>query len=162
MNNLMPWKRKQKEDTKEVTNRRDGWHDQLFRYPFADPFESFLFPTRHEFDRDQKWLPDIDINEDKSKITVEAEIPGMEKDDIQIYLDGRRLTIKGEKQEEEKTDKKGVFRRERSYGYFNRSVELPAEVDENSISAKYKKGVLKVEMKKTEAAKEKAIPVKTG
>lgn len=160
MNSIIPWRRKQKEAVEHYNMERPEWFDRFFS-PFDSLLEESFFPVARGFTGEHVWWPDIDVNEGKNDITVEAEIPGMEKDDIQVYLDGRVLTIKGEKMQDSETKKRGVFRRERSYGYFNRSVELPAEVDANSISAKYKRGVLKVELKKTESAKQKSIPVKT-
>ncbi len=161
MNSLIPWRRKRKNEVQKADREKVDWYDRFFTNPFDSLFEESFFPTLRPFGQNN-WWPEIDISEGKNDITVEAEIPGMEKDDIQICLDGRRLTIKGEKNQDSESKKKGIFRKERTYGYFNRSVELPTEVDVDSISAKYKRGVLKIEMKKDESAQQKAIPITTG
>lgn len=70
------------------------------------------------------------------------------------------MTIKGEKTTEEKKKRKRFLKQERSYGYFERTIQLPDEVDDGSVKARYKRGVLT--MKKTGQHKTKAIPITTG
>jgi HSP20 family protein len=91
---------------------------------------------------------------------VKAELPGMEKDNIDVTLSDNRLTIKGEKKKEEEVNKKGYYRSERSYGSFVRSLELPSEVQTDKIKAAFKNGVLEIRLPKTEQAKKKETRVK--
>lgn len=91
---------------------------------------------------------------------MKAELPGVETEDIDVSLDGRMLTIKGEKKHEKEEKKENYHRVERSYGYFNRSIELPAEVDASKVDASFKKGVLKIELNKTKATETKKIQIK--
>jgi HSP20 family protein len=90
------------------------------------------------------WKPAVDVFEDKEKITVEAEIPGMDPKDVDISIDKNVLIIKGEKVLEEEKKKKDYFRTERSVGSFVRSFTLPSSVDAEKISASYDKGILTV------------------
>ncbi|MFO8049301.1 MAG: Hsp20/alpha crystallin family protein [Desulfosudaceae bacterium] len=154
MTSLIPWRKKRNSEVRNADNGLPFWQDRFF----TDPFSRLSDLVSNN----SSWWPATDIREGKNKITVEAELPGMDKDDLDVSINGRRLNIKGEKSHENETTEKGLYRQERSYGYFNRTVELPAEVDESSITATYKKGVLKVEMKKTKEEQERAIPVKTG
>jgi len=86
---------------------------------------------------------------------VKAELPGMKKEDIDISLTEDTITLSGEKRKEEKVEKKDYYSLERSYGSFKRSFSLPAEIQTEKASAKFKDGVLEIRMPKTEAAKKK-------
>lgn len=88
------------------------------------------------------FVPKINMNEDEKSIEITAEIPGVDEKDIQVTLNNDILTIKGEKKSETETKDKGVHRSERVYGYFHRSIALPAEVEFANISATFKNGVL--------------------
>ena len=79
-----------------------------------------------------------------------------------ISIDGRRLNIRGEKKQEQTEKEETYFRVERSYGYFNRTIELPTEVDPDKVDASYKKGILKIKLRKTKSAKTKRIKVTSG
>jgi HSP20 family protein len=71
------------------------------------------------------------------------------------------LTIKGEKKQEKEEREENFHRMERSYGYFNRTIELPCEVDSEKVDASYKKGVLKIELKKTKESESRQIEIKS-
>jgi len=122
-----------------------------------DPF-SILAPSTALF---EGWEPSVDIYEDKDKITVKAEVPGMKKEDIKVELVGNTLTISGERKFEEERKEGESYRAERYFGRFQRSITLSAIVDPNKIQASYKDGVLTVICPKSEEAKSKQIPVKT-
>jgi HSP20 family protein len=106
-------------------------------------------------------MPKVDVYEDKDKITVQAELPGMRKEGIDVSLHGDMLTISGERKAEEEQNEGEMYRSERYYGRFQRSIPLPQPVDANRIQAQYKDGVLTITCPKTEAAKRKQIEVKT-
>ncbi len=108
----------------------------------------------------ERRVPLVDVFEDKDEIVVKAEIPGMDKDNIEVNLTDHTLTIKGEKKKEDEIKEENYYRAERSYGSFIRTVELPAEVHTDKVKANFKNGVLEVRMPKTEAAKAKEIKVK--
>ena len=97
--------------------------------------------------------PAIDMYEDGDTLVLEAEVPGLDKADVEIDVAGDVLTIKGKKEKEEKVERKDYFRFERSAGAFTRTVRLPYEVQVDKMTAHLEKGVLEVRAPKTEAAK---------
>ena len=104
--------------------------------------------------------PAVDLYEEKDEIVVKAELPGMEKNDVEVNLSDHHLTIKGEKKKEEEVKEENYYRSERSYGSFLRSLELPANVRVDKVTANFKNGILEVRLPKTEEAKAKEIKVK--
>jgi HSP20 family protein len=108
---------------------------------------------------DSVWSPTVDISETENQYEVNAEIPGLKKEDIKLSVEDNVLTLSGERKVEKETDKKNYHRIERAYGKFERSFRLPKEVDAENIKANYKNGVLTVQLPKTEAVKPKEIAV---
>jgi HSP20 family protein len=121
--------------------------------------ESWLEPHRET--GGACFWPQVDVTETDKEIKVCAEIPGVDPKDIDVSVEDGTLTIKGEKKHEHEENEKGQYRMERSYGGFERSIALPAEVDESKAKAEFKKGVLKLTLpKRPEAAsRRKKIPV---
>jgi HSP20 family protein len=107
-------------------------------------------------------MPAVDVSETADKITVKAEIPGMEAKDIEISMVGDTLTIKGEKKVEREEKEENYHMVERSYGSFSRSMKLPVGVDSDKVDATYKNGVLTVVLLKKEEVKPKPIEIKAG
>jgi HSP20 family protein len=112
--------------------------------------------------REGEWMPAIDVSETGKEIVVKAEIPGMEAKDIDISLNGRVLTLKGEKKTEQEEKEENYHRVERRYGSFSRSFNLPADVDSAKVKATYKDGVLKLNLPKTKEQTVKKIEIKTA
>jgi HSP20 family protein len=125
---------------------------------FEDPF-NFTLPSTTLF---EGWEPSVDVYEDKDKITVKAELPGMKKEEIDVSLVGDTLTISGERKHEEEKREGETYRAERYFGRFQRSVPLSTAADPNKIEASYKDGVLTVTCPKSEAARPKQIEVKAS
>ena len=138
--------------------RSRGWGDLFER--FLDDFPTFFEPG--EFPG--QWVPNVDISESKSAITLEAEVPGMSPEDFTITVDGDLVRIRGEKKQEEKKEDKNYYRVERRYGSFERTLRLPAEVTDTKACATYKDGILKIALPKKKKAEQKAkqIEVKKG
>jgi HSP20 family protein len=105
--------------------------------------------------------PAVNVWEDGKHVYVEAELPGMELDDLEIYVTGgNQLTIKGERKPW--NPGQGVWhRQERSFGTFTRLIELPYDVDADKVEARFHNGVLTITMPKSETAKSRKIAVKT-
>jgi len=148
MSNLIPW------DGRSEIDRFRSEIDRMFknvltRSPFGRAFE------------EGDWWPAIDVSETGKMIVVNAEIPGIDAKNIDISLNGRVLTIKGERKQEQEEKEGSYHRMERRYGSFSRSFELPADVDADKIKAKYKDGVLKLNLPKTKEQSVKKIEVKT-
>jgi len=106
-----------------------------------------------------EFLPSLEMKEDDNQFLLHLDIPGMERKDLDISVTGNTLTVKGERKEEENKKGKGYFYSERRYGSFQRSVELPTEVDADKVAASYKDGVLELVLPKSEKAKPKQIKV---
>jgi len=107
-----------------------------------------------------RFAPPIDISEDEESIKIEAELPGMSKDDVEITVDRGVLTLRGEKEHEEETEGRDYRRVERSYGRFERSVRLPNYADAQNADATFSDGVLHVQVPKKETAQARRLEVK--
>lgn len=159
LTDLMPWK---KGDLNSAVRRREGRDAVLdLRRQMDSLFDDFFqrpFGLDHSLD-EGKWVgdfaPRIDISETKKAITISAELPGMESDDVEVSLDRNVLTLSGEKKAEIEDKGEHHYRIERSFGSFRRSIPLPAEVEESKISAKMKNGVLKVNLPKRNGSQQK-------
>jgi HSP20 family protein len=128
---------------------------------FDDEFES-LYDTmaRRFFAPELKnWMPAIDIAENNGNIEVRAEIPGVNKEDLKVTVDGDVLSISGERKKETETKDKKFHRIERFYGKFCRTINLPYTVEADKVKASYKDGVLNITLPKPESAKTKEIEV---
>jgi HSP20 family protein len=108
------------------------------------------------------WAPAVDIHETKDGFVVEAELPGMKQDDIQITIVEDTLTLKGERKSEREVREEGYTRVERAYGTFQRALALPSVVDSTKVRAKYKDGVLTIELPKKEEARPREIKVQVS
>ncbi len=102
----------------------------------------------------------VDVREDAEHVYVEAELPGLASEDIEIALEDGTMTIAGEKRFEREDSNENYAVRERRYGKFNRTFQLPSVVDENKVHATLKDGVLLVTLDKREELKPKRIEVK--
>lgn len=104
--------------------------------------------------------PAVNIWEDAESVYVEAELPGLEREDVEIYVTGdNQFTIKGERKEK-LPDKAISLRQERRLGTFDRVVALPVDVDQDKVEACLENGVLRLKMPKQEATKPRQILVK--
>lgn len=104
--------------------------------------------------------PAVEIAEEKEQVIVKAEIPGLKKEEISVNLSDSLLTISGERREEQEKKEKGYYYSERSYGSFSRTIQLPAEVKADKVSAIFTDGVLEVTLPKTEQAKLRGVTIK--
>ncbi len=127
--------------------------DNLFGDFFGDLLDG------PQTDAARGWNPKVDIFEDDDQFVVKAELPGVDKDKIAIDVDGRVLTVKGERSDENEIKEKNYYRRECTYGSFQRSFTLPDETDSEKIKAEYKDGVLKLNIPKPETRQPKKIAV---
>lgn len=105
------------------------------------------------------WGPAMDLYEDKDNLTVNVELPGMKKEDIELSLNEGTLTISGERKNDETHKDAATHRVERFYGRFQRSVALGVAVNPDKIKATYTDGILTVTLPKADEAKPKQIEI---
>ncbi|MEO8435321.1 MAG: Hsp20/alpha crystallin family protein [Pyrinomonadaceae bacterium] len=106
------------------------------------------------------WSPNVDIYENKDHIVLEAELPGMNREDFDLSVENNVITLSGERHFEKKDDNDNYHRVERAYGSFTRSFTLPQTVSAEGANAEYRNGVLRVTLPKREEAKARCIEVK--
>ena len=107
------------------------------------------------------WTPRCDIYEEGDNIVVMADVPGLERSDIDVQVENNVLTLRGERKRDQEVKSENLFRTERFYGGFTRSFTLPVSVDTEKIRAEYRDGVLRVTLPKVEEAKPHKIKVLT-
>jgi len=107
------------------------------------------------------WAPAVDIFERGDDLVIRAEIPGVDKNDIDINVENNTLSIRGERKREDELDEDRTYKRERVFGSFVRTFRLPRSVDSSRISASYVNGVLELQLPKAEEAKPRRIEIKT-
>jgi HSP20 family protein len=108
----------------------------------------------------QSWRPTVDFYEDGEQLVLKAELPGVNKSDLELTLHDGVLTLAGERREEKSMENSEVHRSERFLGKFSRSFTLPAAVNAAKVQASFKDGILTVTLPKAEEAKPKHIEVK--
>jgi HSP20 family protein len=140
----------------------------LMRYsqPDTDVFGKGFTDIIDEFFNDavatrrSTFAPSIDISETEKQFMIDVELPGMEKKDIDINLENGRLTISGERKFESEENGRQYHRVESHYGSFTRSFQLPDNVNDDSIVASYKDGILSITIDKSEEKMKKQIKIK--
>jgi HSP20 family protein len=92
------------------------------------------------------WSPQTEVFERGNQLVVRADLPGLTKDDINVDIEGNNITIRGERKSEREENKEGIYRSERSYGSFFRSIPLPDGTDADKAKADFNNGVLEITM----------------
>ena len=105
------------------------------------------------------WAPSVDIYENKDQIVIEAELPGMRREDFELTIENNVLTLRGERRFEKKDESDNYHRVERAYGAFTRSFTLPQTVSSENATAEYNNGVLRVTLQKREEVKARRIEI---
>ena len=152
---VLPWRERRdpgREDVLALRRDADRW------------LEPFFEDTRHLFPEitDFAWTPSADVRETDRELIVTAEVPGLDRDDLDLSITPQGLTIRGEKREEAETRRKDYQFVERRYGSFLRKVPLPPGLDLDRAEARVKRGVLTVKIPKTGAfSTMRRIPIET-
>jgi HSP20 family protein len=105
------------------------------------------------------WMPSVDIYENKDQIVLEAELPGMNREDFELTVENNVITLRGERRFEKNDESDNYHRVERTYGSFTRSFTLPQTVSGEGAAAEYKNGVLRVVLQKREEVKARRIEI---
>lgn len=133
------------------------FEDILRRY--SDPVSRTLLSREQEGVLSGTWTPSVDIKESKDAYVVKSELPGVDKNDVDVSIEDNMLVIRGDKKVEAESDEHQNHRKECTYGYFERSFSLPKQVDTNKVQASFSNGVLTLNIPKAEEAKPKQIQV---
>ena len=133
------------------------FEDILRRY--SEPAGRNILSREKEGMLSASWTPSVDINETSDAYVVKGELPGVDKDNVDISIEDNLLIIRGEKKVETESDDEKYHRKECVYGSFERSFSLPKQVDVNKVEASFSNGVLKLNIPKAEEAKPKQIQV---
>jgi HSP20 family protein len=108
------------------------------------------------------WSPAVDIYETENELVLKADLPDIDPKDVNIQIENRTLTLKGERKFDEQKNNRGFHRIERSYGTFTRAFSLPDTVDGEKVKADYKQGVLTITLPKKEVAKPRTVQIEVG
>ena len=130
-----------------------GLHDEMSRL-----FAGVAPNEGNEFARGA-WSPRVDIFEEKDNLIVEAELPGLNREDFDVSVENNILTLKGERKFEKKENTDNFHRVERSYGAFTRQFTLPQTVTAEGATADFENGVLRVSLPKREETKARKIEI---
>lgn len=146
---------------KALITRRPSpvFSDPFFR-GFERLFNDDLLSRWNEGLADNRWIPPVDVREHEDSLEFTAELPGLDRSDIDITVEDRVLTLSGERKFESTEERNGYHRIERSYGTFNRSFTLPHEVEQDRVTASFKDGLLTISIPKSEQAKPRKIEIK--
>ena len=110
---------------------------------------------------DGSWVPSMDIHEESEQFVITADLPGLTSDDIEIFVEHDRVTIKGERKLARRVEDKDFGRFERLEGSFQRSFKLPDNADLDQVSASNRDGVLEIVIKKQETIASRRIKVES-
>lgn len=129
--------------------------------PFFPDWERWtkFFPTGAEGVAEREWYPVVDVHEKDDAYLITAELPGLNKKDVHVTVEGNVLTLSGERRYEHEEKQEKCHRLERAYGHFTRSFTLPGAVKADAVEAKFKDGVLTLVLPKSEEKKPKAIDI---
>jgi HSP20 family protein len=134
----------------------------LFKGEMDRMLDRFLEPRLGAFELVGEWMPKLDLSETKDAYVAKLEVPGVEPKEINVSIRDGLLVMTGEKTREEEEKNEKLYRAERAWGAFTRTVPLPGPVDTEKTTAAFKDGVLTVMLPKMAAAKGSFIPVKAG
>ncbi|HYC82829.1 MAG TPA: Hsp20/alpha crystallin family protein [Solirubrobacterales bacterium] len=122
-------------------------------------FDSFFGRRADATAGARRWIPAMDLVETDDSLVLRADLPGMDRDDIEVEVKDGVLTVAGERKAEHETQREGYHRVERSFGRFSRSLGLPRGVDPSAVTASFERGVLEVRLPKPEERKATRIEI---
>lgn len=155
--NLVPFKNNSRTITRiHPFNLIEDLQSDLNRF-----FDSSLMNLSRDISEpnNNHWLPSTDIHDLADKLVIKSDLPGLDKNDIDVSIQGNTLFIRGEKKHEEKVQDSGFLRSERYFGHFERALPLSNDIDTTKIDAQYKNGVLSITIPKKEEARPKQISI---
>ncbi len=132
-----------------------------FNTPFSRLFDDFFAPFvgTDETSSASRMLPTVDIYEKDDRIRIDAEIPGVAKENINVDVQGRTLTLSGESKTENEVKEENKYKRERRYGRFERTFNFGFDIDPEKVEAKYENGVLSLVIPRPEKLQAKQVTI---
>ncbi|MEA2126806.1 MAG: hypothetical protein QOI80_3588 [Solirubrobacteraceae bacterium] len=121
-----------------------------------------LFNTAFDPSTQRAWVPAMDLVENADHFVLRADLPGLKLEDVKIEVEDGTLTLAGERARDPREAKDGLFRLERPYGAFSRTLTLPKGIDVDAITATFADGVLEVAIPKPEQAKPRRVEITAG
>lgn len=131
---------------------QEAFRDMLATWPFGER-EALSIAD---------WTPSCNVSETPEEYRIEAELPGVKQEDLEVKVENRTLTLRGERREKKEEKQEKYHRVESSYGSFMRSFTLPDDADEDKIVAEYKDGLLTVRVIRTEPKESAARNIEIG
>jgi len=162
--------KEEKKSEKEIELRRpsrmvtpfeemDRWFEGFFPRGWMRPFHTG-WPSWSELGAHlEARAPKVDVIDREEEVVVRAEVPGVDKDDLDVSVSDSAVTIKGKSKQEEKEEKGDYYRCEISSAAFARTVPLPSNVDTEKVTACFKDGVLELTMPKIEKARRRSVKI---
>ena len=123
-------------------------------------FDTFFGWTQNDATR--RWIPAMDLVEADDHLVLKADLPGLDKDDVEIEIKDNVLTVSGERKTERADSSNGYHRVERAYGRFSRSLSLPEGIAADQVQADFDKGVLEVRIPKPAERKPHRVQIGTA
>ncbi len=136
--------------------RWNPFNDTLF-----DEVDRFFAPGTQTH-TERSWGVAIDVAENDNAYVLKAAVPGVNADDLEITLENKVLTLKGEAKKDEEFENNQYHIRERRFGSFSRSIRFPVDVNSEEVTTAYENGILTLTVPKAEAVKPKRIEVKVN
>jgi len=162
---IKPRKDREKGATRSVrpfTHGMDEFFENFFprrwMEGFMEPY-SWRRPMLGEFESALEGFPKVDVIDKDDILLIRAELPGVEKDDLDILINGDRLTIEAKREYKEEEKEEAYFRNEMAYGRLARTIYLPVEVEGDKAGAELKKGILEIKLPKVKATKAHTVKV---
>jgi HSP20 family protein len=137
---------------------KNGWRfEDLYPRRWMETFEPFgwRWPMGVDFEKSFR----LDVIDREKELIIRGELPGVEKDDIEVTVMGDRLMIEAERKFEEEDKKDAFYRHEVGFGKLTRTIPLPVEVSAESVKAELKDGILEIALPKAEAAERHTVKV---
>ena len=130
---------------------------------FTEEMDRLFGPAPRASTEVAAWTPAIEVKEKEGKLLVTAELPGVNKEDVKVHIDGDVLVVEGERKEEKEEKREGYYHSERSYGTFYRSIQLPKDAKLDLTAAEFTNGVLAITIPiPKEEVKRQEVPIQEG
>lgn len=160
---LLPsiWRNERKDynPAREVNHLQRRINDIFDEFFSSSALSRWAQPSMNLAELEQEFSPPCDIQETDREYLVSFDLPGVNKDEVKIEVQGNQLTVSGERKKEQKVESKGHLNTESFYGSFFRSFSLPNEVEADYAEANFENGVLKISLPKAEKSSSKQIPI---